>query len=96
MAKIHIEKPHTMSVDVVKRRVEEMMDKIKSMGVDCEWQMDQLNVSGRGVKGQMDVTPDRVVVDLNLGMPASMMKGKIEEMIRNGLDKQLQSPQENG
>lgn len=96
MAKIHIEKSHTLSVDVVKRRVDEMMDKMKSMGVDCEWQMDQLKVTGRGVKGKMDVSPDRVVVDLDLGLPVSMMKGKVEEMIRNGLDKKLQSPQDNG
>ncbi len=89
MAKIQIERAHTMQISDVKGKVDGMMDKMKSMGVDATWQGDDLQLNGRGVKGTVKVGADRVVVNLDLSMPASLMKGKIEEKIRQGLDKNL-------
>ncbi len=93
MAKIHIEKPHTMAVDEVRTKIDGMMGKMKSMGVDTEWQGDTLKVKGKGVKGDVVVSTSQVKVELDLGLPASLMKAKIEEKIREGLDRGLQSPQ---
>ncbi len=62
---------------------------MKAMGVDTDWQGDTLYVNGKGVKGTVDVTSSNVAINLDLGMPASLMKGKIEEKIRDGLDRKL-------
>lgn len=89
MAKIQIERNHTKSVADVKAGIDSMMDRMKAMGVDTRWEGDTLHVKGTGVKGTVDVTGAKVAVNLDLGMPASLMKGKIEEKIRQGLDSKL-------
>jgi putative polyhydroxyalkanoate system protein len=89
MAKINISKNHSKSVADVKAGIDGMMDRMKSMGVDTRWEGDTMHVKGSGVKGTVDVTADKVAINLDLGMPASLMKGKIEEKIRQGLDSKL-------
>ena len=89
MAKINIERNHQKSVADVKAGIDAMMGKLQSMGVDTQWKGDTLQVSGKGVKGTVDVTASQVAVHLDLGLPASLIKGKIEDRIREGLDKQL-------
>lgn len=89
MAKIALEKNHTKNVADVKSGIDSMMERMKSMGVDTRWEGDTLHVKGSGVKGTVDVTASKVAVNLDLGMPASLMKGKIEEKIKQGLESKL-------
>jgi putative polyhydroxyalkanoate system protein len=89
MAKIKIERDHTMKVEDVKTKIDSMMSRMKDMGVESTWEGDTLKLKGRGVNGNVDVGNASVLVNLDLGMPASLMKGKIEEKIRDGLDKHL-------
>jgi hypothetical protein len=39
------------------------------------------------VKGNVRVTADAVVIDLDLGLPASLVAGKIEDGIQRQLEK---------
>ena len=89
MAKIEIERKHAKSVPDVKAGIDGMMERMKQMGVDTSWQGDTLNIKGPGVKGTVSVTASLVAVKLDLSMPASLMKGKIEDKIKAGLDKGL-------
>ena len=89
MAKIQIEKAHSMAVGEVKSNIDGMMDRMQSMGIDLKWDGDTLHLAGKGVKGKVNVSAERVAIDLNLGLPASLMKGKIEQKIRDGLEKHL-------
>jgi putative polyhydroxyalkanoate system protein len=91
MAKIQIEKPHTMAVSEVKTTIDGLLGRMESMGIKLEWNGDNLQLSGKGVKGQVAVSPDKVSINLDLGMPASLMKGKIEQKIRDGLEKHLKA-----
>lgn len=89
MAKIDIDRKHSKSVADVKAGIDGMMDRMKQMGVETTWQGDTLHVKGPGVKGTVAVTNASVAIKLDLGLPASLMKGKIEEKIIRGLDKGL-------
>ena len=89
MAKIKLEKNHSKPVADVKAGITAMMEKMKQMGVEADWKGDSLHLAGSGVKGVVEVTAGKVTVNLDLGLPASLMKGKIEEKISQGLDKQL-------
>jgi putative polyhydroxyalkanoate system protein len=87
MAKIDIERKHSKPVAEVKAFIDGMMDRMKQMGVDTSWMGDTLNVKGPGVKGTVNITATNLKIFLDLGMPASLMKGKIEEKILRGLEK---------
>lgn len=89
MAKIQLEKAHSKPLVQVKSAIDGMMERMKSMGVDAVWQGDTLQLSGKGVKGTVAVSTQNVAINLDLGLPASLMKGKIEAKIREGLERHL-------
>jgi putative polyhydroxyalkanoate system protein len=89
MAKIKLEQNHSKPVPDVKTGIDAMMERMKSMGVEATWKGDTMHLSGKGIKGTVAVTAAKVAVDLDLGLPVSLMKGKIEEKIRHGLETKL-------
>ena len=89
MAKIKLEQNHAKPVADVKSGIDAMMERMKSMGVETTWKGDTLHLSGSGVKGTVDVSASKVAVNLDLSLPVSLMKGKIEEKIKRGLETKL-------
>ncbi len=89
MAKIKLEQNHAKPIADVKVGIDAMMEKMKSMGVEANWKGDTLHLHGSGVKGTVDVSASKVAVNIDLSLPVSLMKSKIEEKIKRGLETKL-------
>ncbi len=87
MAKISISRNHSLPLPVIKERLTALSAKLKEMKGEATWSSDNaMNVKGPGVEGTLTVAPDKIDVNLTLGMLASAMKGKIEEVLTKQLD----------
>jgi putative polyhydroxyalkanoate system protein len=92
MARIIVERPHTLGREVAREKAEQLAAKLTSAyGVNCEWQGDVLEVRRSGADGRIEVEDDRVRVLLNLGVLLSAMGGSVQAQIERALDKALQA-----
>ncbi len=83
MADISKSKNHSLTVDVVKERVEKAAcDIAKKLGIKYAWNGNVCDLSGTGIKnGKITIADSSVSIDINLGMMAKIMKPTIEKEI---------------
>lgn len=90
MAKIDIERPHSLGKSRARALVEELAASLRERyGLKNRWQGDALEFSGSGVDGIITVGTHAVRVTAQLGLLLSPLRGKIEQDIRARLDKYL-------
>ena len=89
MAKsVRISRPHNTTADAAVQKLKALAGEIESnYGLTVKWKGDVAHVSGRGVKKGSTASVDgrSVTVDLSLGMPASLVSGKIEGGIEKAI-----------
>jgi putative polyhydroxyalkanoate system protein len=91
MAKLSIEQAHALPLDEVRKRLQELSDKLSAKyGIEATWVNDrEANVKRTGVTGKISCTESRVTVFLDLSFALLPLKGKIEERIRRELTTSL-------
>ena len=87
MAKLNIEQAHALPIDEVKRRLQELADRLSAKyGIDAKWTSDrEASLKRTGVSGTIKVADDKVAVLLDLSFALIPMKGKIQERIAREL-----------
>ena len=91
MAKLNIEQAHALPLDEVKRRLQELADRLSAKyGIDAKWTSDrEASLKRTGVSGTIKVGEDKVAVLLDLSFALLPMKGKIQERIARELKSAL-------
>lgn len=91
MAKLNIEQAHALPIDEVKRRLQELADRLSAKyGIDAKWTSDrEATLKRTGVSGVIKVGEDKVAVLLDLSFALLPMKGKIQERIARELKSAL-------
>lgn len=91
MAKLTIEQAHALPLDEVKRRLQELADRLSAKyGIDAKWTSDrEASLKRTGVSGTIKVAEDKVAVLLDLSFALLPMKGKIQERIARELKSAL-------
>jgi putative polyhydroxyalkanoate system protein len=92
MAKITLERPHTLGLDVARAQAEQLAVRLASeYQVRYCWVGNELQFKRSGADGVITVAQDRVRVELKLGLLLSAMGGSIQREIEQALDKLLQA-----
>ena len=91
MAKLSIEQAHALPIEEVKRRLQELADRLSAKyGIDAKWTSDrEATLKRTGVSGIIKVAEDKVAVLLDLSFALLPMKGKIQERIARELKSAL-------
>jgi putative polyhydroxyalkanoate system protein len=94
MSDINIKREHALGTAEVKTRIDKTAVELGSkFGVKSKWKSDnQLEFTGTGADGTIDVSDTGVEVKVKLGWLAKALKGKIEETINKTLDRELSAP----
>ena len=91
MAKLNIEQAHALPLDEVKKRLQDLADRLSAKyGIDAKWTSDrEASLKRTGVSGTIKVGEDKVAVLLDLSFALLPMKGKIQERIARELKSAL-------
>lgn len=91
MPKLNIEQAHTLPLDEVKKRLQELADRLSAKyGIDARWVSDrEASVKRTGVSGKITCSETKVTVFLDLSFVLSPLKDKVENRIREELRKSL-------
>ena len=91
MADIDIRKPHSLSRDEAKKRVEQLMNNMKEFGIDWRWEGDRIKFDAnrgvaKGMSGTASVDASQVRVEAELPFLLMAAKGLIEKKFEEQLD----------
>ena len=91
MATIKINKSHQLQADELKQIASNLIEQLAdNYGLQHHWQNDQsLQISGKGLKGSLELNESTVDVSLKISPMLSVFKNRIEKEIKSGLDKYL-------
>ena len=91
MAKLNIEQAHALPIDEVKKRLQELADRLSAKyGIDARWTSErEASLKRTGVSGTIKIAEDKVAVLLDLSFALSPVKGKIAERIERELKSAL-------
>ncbi|MDY0003177.1 MAG: polyhydroxyalkanoic acid system family protein [Polyangia bacterium] len=91
MAKIEVVQNHALPLPEARTRMEKVQAELTAKyGLSFQWEGEQqLKVSGKGVKGTIQLGATQVSVLLDLSLLLSPLKGKIESRLREQLTEQL-------
>jgi len=79
-----------MSREAVKRQAEELADTLQEkLGAEYFWEDDTLHFSRKHAEGYIQVGDDVVDVEVTLGLVLRPMKGVLENLVLDYLDKHL-------
>jgi putative polyhydroxyalkanoate system protein len=94
MAKLSIEQAHALPLDEVKKRLQQVADKLSAKyGIEARWTGERDAALKRtGVSGTIKIHDDKVTVLLDLSFALIPVKGKIEERIQRELHTALTAP----
>jgi putative polyhydroxyalkanoate system protein len=87
MAKVSIEQAHALQIDEVKKRLQELADRLSAKyGIDAQWTSErEATLKRTGVSGKITVADDKVSVLLDLSFALLPVKAKIEDRIKREL-----------
>ncbi|MDO8332759.1 MAG: polyhydroxyalkanoic acid system family protein [Pseudomonas sp.] len=92
MARIKIERPHSLGLAGARTKAEQLAERLASeYDVRYRWVGNSLEFKRSGADGLIAVTEDQVRVELNLGLLLSAMGGSIKREIEKTLDESLQT-----
>jgi putative polyhydroxyalkanoate system protein len=91
MPKLTIEKSHQLEHQIVRQRLIELQTRLAGKyGIDARWTSDtEATIKRTGASGTIRCEKNRVVVDLDLNFVLTPLKGKIENRVREELDRVL-------
>ncbi|MBT1269110.1 polyhydroxyalkanoic acid system family protein [Pseudomonas sp. G5001] len=90
MARIQVERAHTLGKDAARVKADKLASKLKEQyGLESSWAGDTLNLKRSGVKGTVKVAEDSLRIEVELGLLMSAMSGTIKSEIEKALDKAL-------
>jgi hypothetical protein len=99
MPSLSIKVPHSLSAEEATSRLKSFFEKLKERHADKmsnleeSWEGNRLayafSTFGFNIKGDMNVEPNEVAVNGTLPFAAMMFKGKIEQSVREELEKVL-------
>jgi putative polyhydroxyalkanoate system protein len=86
MPKFQVDIPHSLPAPDVRSRLERAKSKLEQdYGAACTWEGEQLVVARKGLSARVDVQPEKLHVDVDLGLLFAPMAGAI----KSGITKQL-------
>ncbi len=88
MAKsVYVRRPHGTTAAEAESKLAGLTSHLETRyGVKISSSGPTATVKGRGVKGSATVDATHVTVDLKLGVPASLVAGKIEQGVHKAID----------
>ena len=91
MAKLTIEQAHSLPLDEVKKRLEELANRLSAKyGIEANWTGDrEASLKRTGVTGKITLHEAKVAVLLDLSFALLPLKGKIQERIEHELKSAL-------
>ena len=91
MAKLNIEQAHALPLDEVKRRLQELADRLSAKyGIDAKWTNErEATLKRTGVSGIITLAENKVAVVLDLSFALLPLKSKILERITRELKSAL-------
>ncbi|MEX6503853.1 polyhydroxyalkanoic acid system family protein [Pseudomonas zhanjiangensis] len=92
MARIEVERPHCLGREAAREKAEQLAERLaREYAVRYSWSGDTLEFKRSGADGRIEVSEDRVRVQLNLGLLLSAMSASIKREIETVLDKSLKA-----
>lgn len=88
MADINITRSHTLGKAEAKTRANQVLDRMKSQGIEGTWNGDVFNIT-KPAKGTFTVSDTQVVVAIDLPFLMKALKGTIEGRINQELERSL-------
>ena len=93
MPKVSVSVPHTHSQDEVKERaapyIEKIVDDFQGSDLELEWDGYQAEFSFKSltfqIKGEVDVEPEQITVNVDLPFAAMIFKDKVEKALNKNL-----------
>ncbi|WP_054997115.1 MULTISPECIES: polyhydroxyalkanoic acid system family protein [Pseudomonas syringae group] len=90
MAKITVERPHTLGQEKAREKAGQLVQKLTDKyGLAHEWAGDTVMLKGKGAKGKVEVEEAMIRIEIELSFMLSTMSGPIKTEIERGLDKAL-------
>ena len=91
MAKLSIEQAHSLPLDEVRKRLEELANRLAAKyGIDAKWVSErEASLKRTGVSGKIQLGESKVAVLLDLSFALIPMKGKIQDRIQRELKSAL-------
>ncbi len=90
MSSIDVHHPHALPADQARKAIEEVAAKLaERFGLQTTWRGEQLDFSGSGVDGAIELQQGAVRVTAKLGFLLSAMKGMVEGEIQRVLKEKL-------
>ncbi|MBM7061125.1 polyhydroxyalkanoic acid system family protein [Pseudomonas sp. UL073] len=90
MARIHVERSHSLGRTAARAKAEQLAERLaREYDVSYRWNGDTLEFKRSGADGRIEVSDDRVSVELKLGLLLSAMSGPIKREIEKTLDEKL-------
>ncbi|MCX6548940.1 MAG: polyhydroxyalkanoic acid system family protein [Acidobacteria bacterium] len=92
MSRVHIQRPHSLGSQEVKRRFDEVEASLQQhYGLTIEWDGLGGAFHGHGVTGQVHVAEDHIVIDMRLGIMLWPFTHRIQESLEQQVDRLLES-----
>ena len=87
MAKLSIEQSHALPLDEVRKRLQELADRLsEKYGIAATWISErEANVKRTGVTGKIACTENKVTVNLDISFVLSPLKDKIHDRVTREL-----------
>ncbi|MBB4814308.1 MULTISPECIES: polyhydroxyalkanoic acid system family protein [Pseudomonas] len=90
MARITVERAHSLGKEGARAKADKLANKLKEKyGLESSWSGDTLSLKRSGVKGTVLVADDSLRIDVELGLLMSAMSGTLKSEIEKALDKAL-------
>ncbi|SHN15937.1 putative polyhydroxyalkanoic acid system protein [Pseudomonas asturiensis] len=90
MAKITVERPHSLGREQARARAEQLVEKLADKyGLAHEWVGDTVKLEGKGAKGRVEVEDELIRIRIELNFILSTMSGSIKSEVERVLDKAL-------
>lgn len=91
MPKISLEHFHSLTAEEAQQRIQELMERFsRKYGFSAHWERRHCaRVSGRGIKGSVELQPGRVRFELKIPLLFSPFKPRIEAGIRDQVSRAL-------
>ncbi len=91
MPKLNIEQAHALPLDEVKKRLEDLANRLSAKyGIEARWVSDcEASVKRTGVTGKITCSETKVTVFLDLSFVLTPLKDRVENRVREELRKSL-------
>jgi putative polyhydroxyalkanoate system protein len=90
MATIKVKRQHHLGPDQARDTVEKLAQKLqRDLEAEYHWEGSSLVFKRSGASGHIDVSDDRIELEVKLGMLLGPLKGKIQRTIEEEIDKYL-------